>query len=89
MNDLEKQVCLRCVMDTSADNIQFDDNGYCNYCTDFLSRESETNNTGLESIIEQIKRDGKGLDYDCIVGVSGGLDSSFLLHKVVEWSTLR
>ncbi|OXR47860.1 ExsB family protein, partial [Pusillimonas sp. T2] len=78
-------------MDTSASDIRFDANGVCNYCTDFLARsshiihaESGTKQRQLEAFVERIKREGHGKRYDCIVGVSGGVDSSWVLVQVVE-----
>ncbi|MCT7995235.1 N-acetyl sugar amidotransferase [Laspinema olomoucense] len=85
------QVCNRCVMDTSAQDIRFDSNGICNYCQDFehllttlplsnpYQRQFE-----LEKLVEKVRRDGKGKPYDCIVGLSGGVDSAYTLLKVKE-----
>lgn len=76
-------------MDTTDPAIIFDENGYCNHCTVALqkieyfgkiNREFE-----LEKIIEKIKKNGKNKKYDCIIGVSGGVDSSFLAYKVKEF----
>lgn len=83
------QRCTRCVMDTTATEITFDDNGICNFCTEFLERSSHiihedrlSKNIRLEGFIESVKRAGKGKNYDCIVGVSGGVDSSWTLAEV-------
>ena len=80
------QECTRCVMDTSAKDITFDKNGICNYCTEFLKNssdvldDSEVKKTeNLNKLIELIKTLGKGKPYDCIIGVSGGVDSSWVL----------
>lgn len=88
---MNNKQCSRCVMDTSATNITFDVNGVCNFCTEFLERtsyiiheESEKKEGRLYSLVDSIKKDGKGKEYDCIVGVSGGVDSSWALVKVVE-----
>ena len=77
-------------MDTSAQNISFNKKGVCNFCEDLLkvinldpSCEKETNN--LEKIIHKIKKEGQGNNYDCIVGVSGGVDSSWVLVKAKEF----
>lgn len=87
------RLCTRCVMDTSAIDITFDENGVCNFCTDFLEKSShvifqssDTNKDTLEAFIKNIKscRRGRSKQYDCIVGVSGGVDSSWVLVKVVE-----
>jgi N-acetyl sugar amidotransferase len=87
------QVCARCVMDTTALDIEFDDSGVCNYCTEFLVRSGHIINNyksqnysyqQLEVLIKKIKKDGLGKKYDCIIGVSGGVDSSWVLVKAVE-----
>lgn len=86
------QVCVRCVMDESANDIVFDEGGRCNYCSDLLNHALHPRNKKvserkqeLYSLIERIKEDGKGKQYDCIVGVSGGVDSSWALVQAVEF----
>ena len=84
------QVCTRCVMDTSAANIAFDQEGKCNYCIDFLDKprqkslSSPTSHVDLTTLIDRVKANGKNKAYDCIIGVSGGVDSSWALVKAVE-----
>ena len=77
------QVCKRCIMDTTASNIQFDRDGFCNYCHDFITRQNNLKkcDLNLSKLINEIKHKGKKLKYDCIIGVSGGVDSSFSLIK--------
>ena len=85
---MEYRQCLRCVMDTSAIDIKFDKNGICNFCTDFLGRTKNGKSdlsSKLDSLINQIKLDGINKRYDCIVGVSGGADSSYTLHLAKEY----
>lgn len=85
---MEYKICRRCVMDTShSPEIQFDDKGICNYCKkydDFVvtlpSREDRDKK--LEGIIAKIKAEGKNNRYDCILGLSGGVDSSYLALKL-------
>ena len=84
---MEYQRCTRCVMDNASDyTITFDTEGHCNYCEDILSRRDneyfpdERGRKILEKLIEKIKREGKGKKYDCIVGISGGLDSSYVVY---------
>lgn len=84
-------ICKRCVMDTTAAGIHFDENGICNFCTEFLERSGELINETvdqksekLNQLVDQIKADGRGKPYDCIVGVSGGVDSSWTLVKVKQ-----
>ncbi|RMG43472.1 MAG: N-acetyl sugar amidotransferase [Methanobacteriota archaeon] len=85
-------ICARCIYDEQVPGISFDDKGICNYCRQVEAMEKEygtgtsKGKRALEGIIERIRRDGKGRKYDCIVGVSGGTDSSYLLMKaVVDW----
>ncbi|MHA8087421.1 N-acetyl sugar amidotransferase [Aquirufa sp. Wall-65K1] len=81
----EYRRCTRCIMDTTAANITFDEQGICNFCTDYLNGYHKHVTTGgLPALVEKIKADGKGKEYDCIVGVSGGVDSSFTLYTVVK-----
>jgi N-acetyl sugar amidotransferase len=78
--------CSRCVMDTSDPEITFDEQGHCCHCTEFVVRRSKHRYQGaasdeaLDQIIEEIKRAGIDKDYDSIVGVSGGADSSYLMY---------
>ena len=86
------QVCTCCVMDTSDPDITFDENGVCQRCNEFKERILPSWNYGkgheeeLKKLIEDIKRKGKNKKYDCILGLSGGLDSTYMLHLAVkEW----
>ena len=84
------QVCARCVMDTSAPDIRFDAEGVCNYCSDFMARHASApiDETALaaerERFIERVKAHGRGKRYDCIIGLSGGADSSYALYLAVQ-----
>jgi N-acetyl sugar amidotransferase len=85
------QVCSRCVMDTSATDISFDENGVCNYCTEFLARSGHIlhkdplqRTQELNAFVAKVKEEGKGKPYDCIIGVSGGVDSSWVLVQAVK-----
>jgi len=83
-------MCVRCVMDTSAVDITFDEHGVCNYCTAFLAKTltlpEDSNSLALRrnSLHNSIRETGKGKRYDCIVGVSGGADSSYALYLAVQ-----
>lgn len=86
------QICSCCVMDTSDEDITFDSNGVCMRCNEYRNRIEPDWNHGkghekeLEQLILDIKRSGEGKKYDCILGFSGGLDSSYMLHLAVkEW----
>ena len=83
--------CVRCVMDTSAHDISFDQNGICNYCTEFITKSGaelnediDIKNKKLAHFVAKVKAAGKGMRYDCIVGVSGGVDSSWVLVQAVK-----
>ncbi|HAF30093.1 MAG TPA: N-acetyl sugar amidotransferase [Bacteroidales bacterium] len=84
-----EKICTRCIMDDSVTGITFDKKGVCTFChiQDELEQtfplNNETNKV-LQTIVDKIKKEGKRKEYDCIVGVSGGKDSSFTLVKVVE-----
>lgn len=83
------QTCKRCLMDTTASGITFDKKGFCNFCEDFLNYNDTFHNgesliNHKESLIHSIKEKGKGKPYDCIIGISGGVDSSYALHLAVE-----
>lgn len=85
------QVCTRCVMDSSASGITFDEHGVCSYCTEFLDRSGHTLNKDpalrkqeLDAFVAKVKADGKGKRYDCVIGVSGGVDSSWALVQAVK-----
>ncbi len=82
---MNRLCCKRCVMDTSDGFIEFDKNGVCNYCNDYSRKEillvpGKHNTSELKEIVSEIKKKGNGNKYDCIVGISGGLDSSYLLY---------
>ncbi len=86
------QICKCCVMDTSDEDIVFDENGICMRCREYKNRIEPEWNHGkghekeLQNLIQVIKESGKGKEYDCILGLSGGLDSSYMLHLAVkEW----
>jgi len=99
MRDLSKireskpptQICTRCIYNDRVSGIRFDEQGICNYCRQVESLKIQYG-TGqaegqkkLDAIIARIKKNGRHKAYDCVVGVSGGTDSSYLLMKAVEW----
>ena len=88
----EMKICKSCVMDTSDKMLILDENGICSRCNDYNNRILKWWNHGigheeeLNKILNEIKKSGKGKKYDCILGLSGGLDSSYLLHlAVAKW----
>lgn len=82
------KICTRCIMDTSDPVIQFDERGVCNHCRTYEEREkqelfyNENGQRKLEVLVNRIKEEGKGKEYDCLIGVSGGVDSTFLAYQV-------
>ncbi len=88
----ELKVCSRCIYDERVSAITFDADGVCNYCRQI---EGLVNNYGtgqpkgdarLAELLEEIRRDGRGKPYDCVIGVSGGTDSSYMIHLAkTEW----
>ena len=81
------QICKCCVMDTSDADIVFDSNGVCMRCNEYKNRIlPQWHEEELNTLLAEIKRKGQGKQYDCILGLSGGLDSSYMLHLAVkEW----
>ena len=93
----EYKICQKTVMDTTDMLISFDEKGNSNHYLDFHHKikknwENSINNSSyskLEKVVERIKRNSKGKDFDCIVGLSGGMDSSYMLHILVKEFDLR
>lgn len=84
------RICLRCIMDTSDPEIRFDDQGFCNHCTAALARfrdeliPAEDQPRALNSLVDKIRADGVAKEYDCVIGVSGGVDSTSVAVLVQE-----
>ncbi len=82
------RVCTRCIMDTSDPEIRFDGQGVCNYCKAAIERmrkqlpTPDMRERALGLMVDKIKANGKGKDYDCIIGVSGGVDSTATAYWV-------
>jgi N-acetyl sugar amidotransferase len=88
----EFQQCTHCILDTHDDpSIVFDKDGVCNYCNDYKRKyvdnapTREQKQRELEAVLKEIKAAGKGKKYDSIMGLSGGVDSSYLAFKAKEW----
>ncbi len=85
-----EKICTRCIYDERTPSILFDENGVCNYChmVDALIDEYQTGKPEGEKkileIVERIKKDGRGKKYDCVVGVSGGTDSSYMVYWAIK-----
>lgn len=86
---MEYKICKRCIMDTTSDpNLVLDSNGICNYCHNYdnlvQKQQGERTYSSVEELFSEIKNKSRNKQYDCILGISGGVDSSFLaylLHK--------
>jgi len=84
-------ICSRCIYSNDILGISFDDKGVCNYCNQIeklcldYGTLKEEGKTKLNNIIKNIKKKGKNKKYDCVVGVSGGTDSSYILMKACDW----
>ena len=92
MNNRDYQMCTRCIMDTSDDGIAFDETGVCNHCHEFDNVTKmrwfpdDEGKEKLAGIIEAIKKNGTGKEYDCIIGLSGGIDSSYLALVLKDYN---
>lgn len=89
------QICTNCVMDTSDSQIVFDDKGVCDHCSTYY-KDTLPNwpvhhggDAKLAALIQEIKQAGVGKDFDCIIGMSGGIDSSYLTYIAKEQFGLR
>ncbi len=77
-------------MDTTDPQITFDENGYCNHCTEFAGKraghsyQGRQSDEALDGIVATLKRDGEGKQYDCIIGLSGGIDSSYVAYIIKQ-----
>lgn len=86
----EYQICTRCVMDSSIKEITFDDKGVCNFCTSYFNKVNDRLYHGkegeqkLKELVATIKKEGKNNKYDCIIGVSGGVDSTYVAYLVKD-----
>ncbi len=88
-------ICSKCIMDTSDRSIHFDQAGTCDYCNNFFSSIEPHWRTGLQDLgalnemADAIRGDSKGRDFDCIIGLSGGLDSSYAAYVAKTKMGLR
>lgn len=95
MSEREYKICTNCVMDTTDSSISFDQAGVCDHCNTFYKdikpnwHTDERGENEIKKIVSKIKKEGKGKDFDCIMGMSGGIDSSYLLYLAVKKLGLR
>lgn len=89
------RICVRCVMDTSDPEIVFDEAGVCNHCLVYQSRAKnelctdEAGQARLARLVDEMQANGRGKDYDCVIGLSGGVDSSYVAYVVTKKLGLR
>ena len=94
-NISEKHLCSNCIMDNSDSAIIYDENGVCDHCNTFYSKiepnwhPDDQSERELNNLVSKIQKTGKGKDFDCILGMSGGIDSSYLLYYAKEVLGLR
>lgn len=92
---VKHKTCTSCVMDTTDAKITFDNNGVCDHCNTYFKKIEPVWNYGkgrekeLDKIADSIKRAGRGKDFDCLIGMSGGIDSSYLVYMAKEKLGLR
>lgn len=90
IQDLEYQQCTRCVMNNSDPDITFNEQGICNHCLRYDGElttrvyHGEEASKKLSALVEVVKKEGKGKEYDCIIGVSGGVDSTYVAYLTKE-----
>jgi N-acetyl sugar amidotransferase len=85
------QICTRCVMDTSDSKIEFDSRGVCDHCRTFDARiypkwqKDQSDEAAIRALVRRIKDAGNGSAFDCIIGMSGGVDSSYLTYVATKF----
>lgn len=90
MSQEKYQICSNCIMDTTDPDITFDERGRCDYCRNFYENilpnwhPNEQGEKMLAPVIDKIKKDGKASDHDCLIGISGGVDSSYVAYIAKE-----
>jgi N-acetyl sugar amidotransferase len=93
--DRDYQICTNCVMDTTDSAITFDEQGVCDHCNTYYTKTLPSWHTDqkgwdeLQVLVNKIKKNGEGKDFDCIIGMSGGIDSSYLVYVAKEKLGLR
>lgn len=84
-------MCRRCVMDTTVPDIEFDQDGVCNFCKEYEARRAkewfrgDAANARRDATLARIKQAGAGREYDCVIGVSGGVDSTYVAYLTKKW----
>ncbi len=84
------RICTNCIMDTTDSRITFDERGWCEYCNNYHNNILPNWHTGergtrdLARDVDQMKRDGQGRNHDCLIGLSGGVDSSYVTYLATQ-----
>lgn len=95
MNKEKYQICSNCIMDTTDPHISFDERGWCDHCNNFYKNilpnwhPNEKGEKMLAPLIDKIKEEEKKRDHDCLIGISGGIDSSYVTYIAKEKFGLR
>lgn len=90
MSDNTYKICTRCIMDISDPQIIFDENGVCNHCHNYdenvklFGYKGQETDAKLKELIQEIKEYGKNKEYDCILGISGGVDSAYMAYMAYQ-----
>lgn len=88
---MKYQICTNCIMDTSDSKIVFDANGWCDYCLNYHENivpswhPDERGKAELHASFAKIKKDGANKSHDCLIGLSGGVDSSYVAHIAKQY----
>src|SRR5689334_3108633 len=89
-SERQYQICTNCIMDTTDALITFDSRGWCDYCNNFYDNilpnwhPDDVGERQLARLVSKIKERGRGKAYDCVIGISGGVDSSYLTYLAKE-----
>lgn len=95
MSEVKYRICSSCIMDTTDPRITFDERGWCDYCRNYYKNilpnwhPDKQGEKMLSPLIDRIKKDGKGRAHDCIIGISGGVDSSYVAYLAKKKFGLR
>src|SRR3990167_6074086 len=90
---LDYKICNYCVMDISAKEITFNEKGICNFCIGWaegeVNRHAAKLHPGLAWTLHKLRKNGEGKKYDCLLGISGGVDSAMCLHYLAAENGIR
>ncbi len=82
---MKYKICKRCVMDNASDkDIKFEKDGTCEYCNSALANKPHYHKDDFDKMVKMLKEEGKNKEYDCVLGISGGVDSSYLAYLLTK-----